>query len=85
MNELTQRQKDAIAQSYVNFKDRGILVLAGISGKAFKTFKKRLVEWETPIDDEELVLFKDLTWLCGVVFNVTVTTEIFTFSLFTLY
>ncbi|MCL2559327.1 MAG: hypothetical protein FWE07_02465 [Turicibacter sp.] len=65
MNELTQRQKDAIAQSYVNFKDRGILVLAGISGKAFKTFKKRLVEWETPIDDEELVLFKDLTWLGG--------------------
>ncbi|MCL1989296.1 MAG: hypothetical protein FWG67_00235, partial [Defluviitaleaceae bacterium] len=65
MSKLTQKKRDLISKSYVNFRDKRILVLSGIDGKAFETFKSILVKRNAPIENEEVVFFKDLTWLGG--------------------
>lgn len=62
---ITQVKRDKISKSYVNFKDKGILVLEGVNGKAFETFKSILVKRNNPIENEEVVFFKDLTWFGG--------------------
>jgi len=65
MNQLSQKKKDLIAGVYVNFKDRRILVLDGISGDAFEGFKGILTKRNAPFENEEVVFFKDLTWFGG--------------------
>ena len=77
MDKLTQEKRDLISRSYVNFKDKLILVLDGIHGKAFEGFKKVLFERDVSIDDEEVVLFKDLTWFGGGEEGILITNKHF--------
>ena len=77
MIKITQVKRDLISKSYVKFEDRGILVLDGISGKAFETFESILVKRNTPIKNEEVVFFKDLTWLGGGEEGILITSEHF--------
>jgi len=74
---ITQKKRDLISKSYVNFKDRGILVLNGINGNAFETFKRILVTRNIHIENEEIVFFKDLTWLGGGEEGILITSKYF--------
>jgi len=72
---ITKEQQDLVSRSYVNFKDKGILVLEGIHGKAFEGFKEVLTKKGVSIDREEVVFFKDLTWFGGGEEGVLITNQ----------
>ena len=65
MEQLTNKQRSLISSAYANFTDGRILVFSSIQGEAFETFKRILVMRNAPIELEELVLFRDLTWFGG--------------------
>ena len=77
MNKLTQKKRDLILGSHINFKAKGILVLDDIHGKPFETFKNILVKRNSPISNEELVFFKDLTWFGSGEEGFLITSEYF--------
>jgi len=65
MNQLAQGKVDSISRASVSFKDKAVLVLDGVHGRAFDGFKQTLAKRGISLKDEVLVLFKDLTWFGG--------------------
>ena len=77
MSKLTEKKRNLISKSYVNFEDKRILVLANIRGKAFETFKGILIKRKSTVENEENVFFKDLTWLGGGEEGILITNKYF--------
>ena len=65
MSQLLQEKVDLISKAYVTFKDKDLLILDGINGRAFDGFKQTLANRNVFLEDEIPVLFKDLTWFGG--------------------
>ena len=77
MEQLTNKQRSLISNAYANFTDRRILVFTSIQGEAFETFKRILVKRNAPIELEEFVLFRDLTWFGSGEEGILITNEHF--------
>lgn len=65
MSKIKQTKRNLIFSAYETFTDSRILVLDNINGQAFETFKGILVKRNAPINEEEVVFFRDLTWFSG--------------------
>jgi len=61
MNKFNQKKLDLILSAYIDFQDKNIQILDGISGRAFNGFKKTLSKRGISLDEEEKILFTDFT------------------------
>ena len=77
MEKLTQTKRNLISSAAVTFKDRKILILDGVRGRAFETFKAFLIKKNAPIEREEVIFFKDLTLFGGGEEGVLITDKHF--------